>query len=135
MEERILRLTRSLMPLGSLFFAASLMLAPILLFQGAHATQGKATANIGNDQAAPTADQKKMNSADRALTQQIRKAIHHDRSLSASAKNIKILTQNGKVTLRGPVRSDAEKGNLEAKAATAAGPGNVTNQLEVKASK
>jgi osmotically-inducible protein OsmY len=72
-----------------------------------------------------------MNSADRAITQKIRKAIHDDKSLSTYAHNIKIITQDGKVTLRGPVRSEDEKSNLQAKAVEVAGQDNVTNQLEI----
>ena len=72
-----------------------------------------------------------MNPADRAITQKIRKAVHEDKSLSTYAHNIKIITQDGKVTLRGPVRSEDEKSNLQAKAAEIAGQDNVTNQLEV----
>ncbi|MGB8472730.1 MAG: BON domain-containing protein [Candidatus Acidiferrum sp.] len=92
---------------------------------------GPDNTNLNEDQTGPTADQGKMNPADRALTQKIRKAIHHDRSLSIYGRNIKIFTQYGKVTLRGPVRSEEEKGNLEAKAASAAGEENVSNQLQV----
>lgn len=76
-----------------------------------------------------------MNLSDRAITQQIRKMIHHDKSLSGYGRNIQIFIQNGKVTLRGPVRSEEEKGNLEAKAAIVAGQENVTNQLDVAPSK
>jgi osmotically-inducible protein OsmY len=47
-----------------------------------------------------------MNPADRAITKQIRMAIHDDNSLSTYAHNVKIITQNGKVTLKGPVRSE-----------------------------
>jgi hyperosmotically inducible periplasmic protein len=86
------------------------------------------------DQTSPTAEQQKMNPADRAITQKIRKAIHEDKSLSTYAHNIKIITQDGKVTLRGPVRSEDERSNLEAKAASVAGQENVTNQLEIKPS-
>src|SRR5450432_4865000 len=68
------------------------------------------------DQTGPTADQQKMNPTDRAITQKIRKAIHEDPSLSTYGHNIKVITQDGKVTLRGPVRSDGEKNSLEAKA-------------------
>jgi BON domain len=50
-------------------------------------------------------------------------------------RNIKIFTQDGKVTLRGPVRSEEEKGNLEAKAVSVAGQENVSNQLAVAPSK
>jgi osmotically-inducible protein OsmY len=87
--------------------------------------------SINKDRIGPTADQQKMNRSDRAITQKIRKAIHHDRSLSTNGRNIKIFIQDGKVTLRGPVRSEEEKGNLEAKAANVAGQENVSNQLEV----
>jgi len=83
------------------------------------------------DQTDPSADQQKMNPTDRAITQKIRKAVHDDKSLSTYAHNIKIITQDGKVTLRGPVRSEDEKSNLQAKAAEVAGQDNVTNQLEV----
>ena len=72
-----------------------------------------------------------MNPADRAITQKIRKAIHADQTLSTYAHNIKIITQDGKVTLRGPVRSDDEKSALEAKAVSVAGQENVTNHLKV----
>ena len=76
-----------------------------------------------------------MNPSDRAITQKIRKAIHHDRSLSPYGRNIKIFIQDGKVTLQGPVRSEAEKGNLEAKAVSVAGQENVSNHLEIAPSK
>jgi osmotically-inducible protein OsmY len=75
-----------------------------------------------------------MNSSDSAITQKIRKAIHDDTTLSTDAHNIKIITQNGKVSLRGPVKSDDEKNNLVAKAVSVAGADNVTDQLEVTAS-
>jgi len=79
----------------------------------------------------PTADQQKMNPADRDLTKKIRAALHDDQSLSTYAHNIKIISQDGKVTLKGPVRSEDEKAAIEAKAVAVAGQGNVTNQLRV----
>jgi osmotically-inducible protein OsmY len=54
-----------------------------------------------------------------------------DKSLSTYAHNIKIITRDGKVTLKGPVRSEDEKAAIEAKAATVAGADNVTDQLTV----
>jgi len=57
-----------------------------------------------NKEKDPNADQQKMNPADRETTQKIRKAIMDDKTLSTYAHNIKIITRNGKVTLRGPVR-------------------------------
>ena len=82
--------------------------------------------------AEPTADKQKENLPDREITRQIRRSIMQDKSLSAYAHNVKVISQNGMVTLRGPVLSDEEKGTVEAKAAEIAGKNNVTSQLEVK---
>jgi hyperosmotically inducible periplasmic protein len=80
----------------------------------------------------PTADQQKSNRSDRDITQQVRKAIMEDKSLSTYAHNVKIITQNGMVTLKGPVRSEEEKRAIEAKAAEVAGGDKVTNEMDVK---
>src|SRR5580700_9416710 len=64
-------------------------------------------------QGATTADQQKMNPVDRNITKQIRSAIIKDKSLSSYAHNIKIIAQDGKVTLKGPVRSEDEKASIE----------------------
>ena len=69
----------------------------------------------------PTADQQKENSSDRTLAQQVRRALVKDKSLSTYAHNIKVIAQDGVVTLKGPVHSDQEKQAIEAKAAEAAG--------------
>jgi hyperosmotically inducible protein len=87
------------------------------------------------DQSSPSADQQKMNTSDRAITQKIRKAVMADKSLSTYAHNVKIVAQDGKVTLRGPVRSDDEKRSVEAKAAAVVGEGSVTSQIEIAQSK
>jgi hyperosmotically inducible periplasmic protein len=80
-----------------------------------------------------TADSQKMNAADRALTAKLRRAVIADKSLSTYAHNIKIISQNGIVTLKGPVHSDEEVKSLTAKAADAAGGSDkVVNQLTVK---
>src|SRR5262249_51123623 len=83
------------------------------------------------DKTAPTADSQKMSPADRELTKKIRASINGDKSLSTYAHNIKIISQDGKVTLRGPVRSDDEKAAIEAKATAIAGPNSVNNQLDI----
>lgn len=80
----------------------------------------------------PTADQAKNNPSDRDLMQKIRKDIVGDKSLSTYAHNIKVIAANGKVTLKGPVRSNEERASVEAKAVAAAGAENVINQLTVK---
>lgn len=69
--------------------------------------------------------------ADVEITAGIRRAIMQDDSLSALAKNVKVITSAGKVVLRGPVNSTEEKSRI-AKLAQVAGVKNVTNQLEVK---
>ncbi len=83
----------------------------------------------------PTADQAKNGAADRDIMQKIRKAVVADKSLSTYGHNVKIISQEGKVTLKGPVHTDEEKKNIEAKAVEVAGAGNVTNMLEVKGDK
>lgn len=81
---------------------------------------------------APTADQQKDNRSDRDITQQIRQSIVKDKSLSMSAHNVKVITQNGQVTLKGPVQSDEEKKAIEAKAAEVVGENKVSSELNVK---
>jgi hyperosmotically inducible periplasmic protein len=81
---------------------------------------------------APTADQQKDNRSDRDITQQIRQSIVKDKSLSTSAHNVKVITQNGQVTLKGPVQSEDEKKAIEAKAAEVAGENKVSSELSVK---
>jgi osmotically-inducible protein OsmY len=66
------------------------------------------------------------------VTQQIRRAVVGDDSLSTMAKNVKIITTDGVVTLRGPVQSSHERAAIEAKARQFAGINQVDNQLEVK---
>ena len=80
----------------------------------------------------PTADQQKENRSDRDITQQIRQAIMKDKSLSTYAHNVKVITQNGQVTLKGPVRSEDEKKTVEAKATEVAGENKVTSELDIK---
>jgi hypothetical protein len=129
-EKNSRKLRRLLWPLGALALGASLIAAPAVWPQDPQQPAPDNTKRNRN-QTDPSADQQKMNPADRAITQKIRKAIHEDKSLSTYAHNVKIITQDGKVTLRGPVRSEDEKSNLQAKAVEVAGQDNVTNQLEV----
>ena len=82
-----------------------------------------------------TADQQKNDKADLETTRQIRKALVADKSLSTYAHNVKVITRNGKVTLKGPVRSEAEKKTVVDKAVEVAGAGNVTNQLAIAKAK
>lgn len=130
MKGSLIKSQRLLLALGSLALGASLMAMPVPRNQDNQQTAPDNTKK-NKDQTSPTADQQKINPSDRAITQKIRKAVHDDTSLSTYAHNIKIIAQDGKVTLRGPVRSEDEKRNLQAKAVAVAGKENVTNQLEV----
>jgi len=67
------------------------------------------------------------------LTAKIRREVLDVKDLSIDARNAKIITADGKVTLRGPVKSTEERDTLERIARDAAGDGNVDNQLEVAA--
>jgi hyperosmotically inducible periplasmic protein len=90
---------------------------------------GRNVRDRGGDTVTPGDQSNKK--ADLHLTQQIRKAIMADKSLSTNAKNVKIITANGMVTLRGPVNTPQEKATIEAKAQNIAGATNVESQLEI----
>ena len=84
---------------------------------------------------AATADQQKENSSDRDITQKIRRALVDDKTLSTYAHNVKVIAQDGQVTLKGPVRTEEEKKIVEAKATEVAGEGHVVNQMSVAPAK
>jgi hyperosmotically inducible periplasmic protein len=71
------------------------------------------------------------NEGDRTITQNIRRSLTSDDSLSTNAKNVKIISRDGVVTLRGPVKSQEEKTKIEEKAKQVAGVKSVDNQLEI----
>jgi len=70
--------------------------------------------------------------ADIAITAAVRKALMDDSALSTTAENIKVVTQNGKVTLRGVVATAEEKKNIAAKVKALPGVVSCDDQLEVK---
>jgi len=110
-------------------FAATLTVAPA---QEAPAPDNTKINKRDRNKAEPTADQQKESQPDRDTASQIRKAIMDDKSLSIYAHNVKIIAQDGTVTLRGPVRSTKEKEIIESKAAQVAGKDHVVSQLEIK---
>ena len=79
-----------------------------------------------------TAENQKENTSDREITQKIRRSITAEKSLSTYAHNVKIITQDGQVTLKGPVRDESEKQTIASKAADVVGTEKVNNQLTVK---
>jgi osmotically-inducible protein OsmY len=103
----------------------------------------QAFAQAGTTQTAPdnskqnknqpqTADSQTNGKSDRLTTQKVRKAIMSDKSLSTYAHNVKIITTDGAVTLKGPVQSEDEKQKVASEAASVVGPDKITNELTVK---
>jgi len=85
------------------------------------------------DTGAPTADKQKNNKSDTVLAANIRKALIADKSLSTYGHNVKIVAQNGVVTLKGPVHTDDEVNTIVAKAAEVTGDrSKIVNELSVK---
>ena len=118
-------------PLGVAVLVAALCLGTL---PGSCWAQAADNTSLNKRDTAPqarTADQQAETDQDRKLTQQIRRAIVTDKSLSTYAHNVKIVAVGGKVTLKGPVRSEEEKRTIEAKAAQIAGPENVKNEIGI----
>jgi hyperosmotically inducible periplasmic protein len=84
-----------------------------------------------NAEVAPTAQDQRNEKSDVELTAQIRRAVVGDKNLSVSAHNVKIITVSGVVTLKGPVKSAAERSSVAEKAKQIAGPANVKNELDI----
>lgn len=119
---------------ASLVTAAVLLALPGSYSYGQQAQPDNTKVNKRDRKATePTADQAKETAADRTIMQNIRKAIMADEAMSTYAKNVKVISENGKVTLKGPVRSEEERKNIEAKAVEVAGSGNVVNKITVAA--
>jgi hyperosmotically inducible periplasmic protein len=81
-----------------------------------------------------TSGDQSNSSADLKTTQAIRQALMNDGELSMTAKNIKVITANGHVTLRGPVKTAQEKTKIDQLAKSAAGGAQINDLLDVKGS-
>ena len=113
--------------------AASAALAAVCLFSPVFGTAQTAPDNSKqNKDHTMTADNQSNASADRATTAKVRKAIVADKSLSADAHNIKVITSNGQVTLKGPVKSEEEKQQIASDVSSVVSAESITNQLTVK---
>ena len=88
--------------------------------------------SVNNKNQGETADNQSNAKADRITTATIRKAILADKDLSTYAHNVKIITVNGAVTLKGPVKSEEEKQKIASDAAGVVSADKVTNNLPVK---
>jgi len=97
----------------------------------AQAPDNSATNKRDRESGSVTAGTQKNNKSDLKLAKEIRQAVYKDKSLSTYAHNVKIVVTDGKVTLKGPVKNDAEKSTVAEKATAVAGAGNVTNELEI----
>ncbi|RZA27232.1 MAG: BON domain-containing protein [Proteobacteria bacterium] len=88
---------------------------------------------LNNGDVGVTADQQGNSKSDIEITRKIRKTITDNKELSTYAHNVKIITREGRVVLKGPVRSEAERLTIEDTAVTVAGAGNVSSGIEIKA--
>jgi hyperosmotically inducible periplasmic protein len=114
--------------------SALLSLGPVVMAQDAPSVAPDNSAvNVRDRNPNPmTADQQANAKTDVELTRKIRQSVIKDHSLSMMAHNVKIVTANGNVTLRGPVKTEDEKNEIASKAQAIAGADKVDNQLEVK---
>ena len=110
------------------------LFASLLMVYSSQADNTKRNASEPN-KSTDTAEKQSNSNDDLALTQKIRQAVMKDGSLSMNAKNVKIIAQDGKITLKGPVDSQQEKDTIAREAGEIAGKDKVDNQLEVKAEK
>jgi hyperosmotically inducible protein len=116
--------------------ATSAVLAMGLLSRSAVAQAPDNTkVNKGDQSKMATADQAKNTPNDRQIMADIRKAVMADKSLTTYGHNVKIISQHGKVTLKGPVHSEDERKSIKDKAVEVAGADNVTDSLTVKGDK
>ncbi len=124
----------SLRGLGACAVAMALSCGAAVLAQD-QATPSTANADNSaqNKNHQTTAQQQSEDTSDRMLTKKVRQALIADKSLSTYGHNVKIIAQNGNVTLKGPVHSEEEKQSIASKAAEVAGGADrVTNDLTVK---
>jgi len=121
--------------LGRILLAGTLLTAGAALGPGQDKSNPKPdntkTNQTDRQAGEPTADQQKNNKPDRETAKEIRKSIQSDKSLSTHAHNVKVIAQNGTVTLKGSVRSDEEKKIIQDKATAVAGASNVVNDLTI----
>jgi hyperosmotically inducible periplasmic protein len=114
--------------------SALLRLGTVTMAQGSPPAAPDNSAVNARDRApgAMTAGQQSNAKSDVELTREIRRAVVKDHSLSMLAHNVKIVSANGNVTLRGPVKTEEEKTAIASKAQAIAGAGKVDDQLEVR---
>ena len=120
------------MKLTVLTLLSTAAIAGIVWSQDTNADNTRKNARDRDDQSQTATDQSN-DPADIKMTADIRKTVVNDGSLSMMAKNVKIITIKGDVTLRGPVETEKEKAAIESHAKQA-GAKKISNQLEIKKS-
>ncbi len=118
-----------------LTLAIGLSLCPLQAAQNSPQSDNTKVNKHQHDGMQPTADTAKNSMSDREIMAHIRRDVVKDKSLSTYGHNVKIISEHGKVTLKGPVHSDDEKKAIEAYAQRYAGDGNVDDQITVKGDK
>jgi len=118
------------------WFALIVIVGALVAWRAPVSAQDYAPDNSGKnvrdrDPDAVTAGDQAPNKSDVTITQLIRKAVMADDALSTDAHNVKIITTNGVVTLRGPVKNAEEKATIAEKAQHVAGVTRIDNQLEI----
>ena len=126
------RITLSFLCIAALTFSAS---AADKEKSGEHAADNTAKNERDASGDTKTSGDQSESPEDIKITAAIRRAIVADDSLTMTATNVKIITADGKVTLRGPVKTAAEKSKIAELAKKNAGKATIDNQLEVKESK
>jgi hyperosmotically inducible protein len=109
----------------------ALAMSAIVVNAQDHKPDNTAVNKEDRHQGQQTADQQKENSRDLDLAKNVRRALVKDKALSTYAHNVKVISESGIVTLKGPVRSEEEKRAVEAKAAEVAGAGNIKSEITV----
>jgi osmotically-inducible protein OsmY len=132
-EEDIMQTHRISRAINTLLLSAACSLIALPAIAQQPAPDNTKVNKADRAKGAVTADQQKENAADRDLAKKIRQSVVADKSLSTYAHNVKIVAQGGQVTLKGPVRSEAEKTAIAAKATEIAGADKVTNEITVTA--
>jgi len=130
MKSKFLSFTRLLPALCAVCLYAGTLSAQSGSTQSApdNSAQNKHHTTTADDQGAATSSAK----TDRETTAKIRKAIIADKDLSTYAHNVKVITTNGSVTLKGPVKSEDEKQKVATDAASVTSADKITNELTVK---
>jgi hyperosmotically inducible protein len=114
---------------------ATAALALLCVFASAAFVSAQQTAPDNSQQnknQSQNADNQSNSTADRMTTAKVRKAIVADKKLSTYAHNVKIITLDGQVTLKGPVTSEEEKQQVTSDVTAVISADNLTNQLTVK---